>query len=239
MITVYGDSISVGLVYNESTGRYTLCRQSYLRNISAMGYQIQNRSVIGSTIDQGLRLFLRDHPKPGDLCLVEFGGNDSDLNWQEVSEHPEIFHDGKNSHLQFEHYLTDFIHQIKAFCLIPCLVVPPPIVSARYFDWVSKGKNADNILRYLGNKERIHQWHAGYSELINKAASAEKCGIIDFRSRFLKQGHFQDYICLDGIHPNEAGHRLMTECLLEWIESAGSEIHRAFTAERACTTVSS
>ena len=54
-----------------------------------------------------------------------------------------------------------------------------------------------------------------YSTEIHKIAEEENVSLIDIRSIFLKMKNYADYLCVDGIHPNAAGHRLIADYLIE------------------------
>jgi lysophospholipase L1-like esterase len=52
-----------------------------------------------------------------------------------------------------------------------------------------------------------------YSLEVNKLAMALSVPLIDIRSHFLKRKDYSDLICADGIHPNQEGHRLITNAI--------------------------
>ncbi|MBE6830962.1 MAG: SGNH/GDSL hydrolase family protein [Ruminococcaceae bacterium] len=89
----------------------------------------------------------------------------------------------------------------------------PPIDAQRYFAWISRGLNAENILRFLGDIEYIYRWHEMYNLAVYRLAMDQGVPLIDISSAFLKTGNFQDLICEDGIHPNENGHRLIGQTI--------------------------
>ncbi len=97
--------------------------------------------------------------------------------------------------------------------LTPILVTPPPLVSKRYFDWVSRNLNADRILAYLGDVEHIYRWQERYALMIRNVAREQGVRLLDIRDAFLAQPRMTDLICIDGIHPNEKGHAMLYDIL--------------------------
>ncbi|MNI72971.1 hypothetical protein D3C73_1289420 [compost metagenome] len=53
-----------------------------------------------------------------------------------------------------------------------------------------------------------------------RVAESTKTRMIDVRSAFLQQPDFTKFICLDGIHPNKEGHRIIYDKVLEFIRSS-------------------
>ena len=103
--------------------------------------------------------------------------------------------------------------------IVPVLLTLPPIHSKRYLSWISKGnpKSEQNILKWLGDVEQIHRWHAQYNNTLFKIAEATDTVIIDIRKEFMK-GNYEDYLCIDGIHPNEKGHRIIASQIERFIK---------------------
>jgi lysophospholipase L1-like esterase len=97
----------------------------------------------------------------------------------------------------------------------PVLLNLPPIDPKRYFRWISKGLDKTNILAFLGEIETIYRWQEMYSKEVEELAVKEKIPFIDIRSGFLNKKNFSDYLCADGIHPNEKGHLLISRAIRE------------------------
>lgn len=53
-----------------------------------------------------------------------------------------------------------------------------------------------------------------------QVASAAGVPVIDIRSAFLAQPDFRSYLCADGIHPNEAGQKLIYGAIRRQLPSA-------------------
>jgi len=91
----------------------------------------------------------------------------------------------------------------------------PPLVPEKYFKFItSNGPNPERVLAWLGDVGFLYRWHELYSNKIVKLAGFLQCRLLDVRSAFLSQKDYARYVCEDGIHPNEEGHRLI-ELVLE------------------------
>src|SRR5699024_3194909 len=84
----------------------------------------------------------------------------------------------------------------------PTILNLPPLDPKRYFEWISRGLNKDNILKWLGDIEMIYRWQEMYNMEVMVLATRMNVPIIDIRSSFLKFNNYRDFLCDDGIHPN-------------------------------------
>ena len=215
---LWGDSVGKGVVYDEARGRYRLTPERCERIVAAQGVRLTSFARFGQTVRMGYEEFRAEEAgsmAPGGTALIQYGGNDCDLDWQAVSDNPEIFHDGKTPLPEFGMLLRAFVRDAQERGLRPVLVLPPPLYSARYFEWVSRGRDREAILRYLGDVEHIGRWHALYVEAIREAAADTGSPVLDFYTPFLRAMNFPELMCLDGIHPSAAGQKLMAKTALE------------------------
>ena len=69
-----------------------------------------------------------------------------------------------------------------------------------------------------------------------QVASAAGVPVIDIRSAFLAQPDFRSYLCADGIHPNEAGQKLIYGAIRRQLprRKPTSGLLRRFCFENAC-----
>lgn len=208
-LVLWGTSIGKGVVYDEHRRRYALAKDRCANVMTAAGLQVENHARMGATIRDGMADLMETETHAGDIAVLEYGGNDCDLDWQAVSDHPDIRQEGKTPLAAFQELLNEFIRRVRARGMQPVLVNPPPLLSHRYYEWVSQNRDADAIARYLGDIENIARWHERYARVIERTARLQRCPLADFRGLFLDQPHMEDFICLDGIHPNENGQRLM------------------------------
>lgn len=213
-IYVWGDSIAKGIVMDEVRGRYRISKENCLTRLEKeSGVEIHNFAVMGNTSAQGLERMNAGMPNEGGVAVIEFGGNDCDLDWKAASEQPEIAQQGKVPLKLFGENLKKMIACARGAGMQPVLVTPPPLVAKRYFDWVSRGLNAERIFEYLGDVEHIYRWQERYALMIRNVAREENVRLLDVRDAFLAQPRMTDMICIDGIHPNEKGHAMLFDLL--------------------------
>ena len=211
-LSIWGDSIAKGVVFDEQRGRYAVCRDNCVSRLSRdAGVDVENFSVMGNTTEQGLRRMEGQPLKPGNLAVIEFGGNDCDLDWAAACEHPEVEQHGRVPLEAFGENLRAMVRRVRDAGMIPALVTPPPLVAQRYFDWVSRKLDKARILSYLGDVEHIYRWQERYALMIRRVAARENAMLLDVRDWFLSQARFTDLMCVDGIHPNARGHELLFE----------------------------
>lgn len=219
-VHLWGDSIGKGVVYDENRRRYCLAKDRCSALITAAGIKLENHARMGATVADGYADFCETETMPGDVAAIEFGGNDCDLDWNAVAEHPEVFHDGKTPLADFRALLSMFIRQAEQRHMSPMLVTPPPLISSRYYDWVCKGRDGEKILAYLGDVEHIYRWQERYAQVVREVAWKEDVPLLDLRAVFLDQPNLTQLYCLDGIHPNAQGQELMAKAVLSWAPGA-------------------
>ena len=214
-IYLFGDSASQGIVLDEN-GRYRVSRLGCVRLLKRKGLPIRNYAVHGYTILQGMDSFEQLPTEPGSCCVIQFGGNDCDLDWDAVSAEPEVFHDGRVPLTEFRENLVCFVMKARERLLEPVLIPPLALISSRFYRWVSRERNAENILRYLHNDmESISRWQERYANTVREVSVSEGCRLIDVRNWLLGRLDYPALLCDDGIHPNEAGHAAIAEAVSE------------------------
>jgi len=91
----FGDSIGKGVVYDPEKERYVPSANSFVKLIEQdEDCRIENCSRYGCTVTRGMELMEKNAEKieAADVVLLEFGGNDSDFDWEEISADPEAAH---------------------------------------------------------------------------------------------------------------------------------------------------
>jgi len=224
-IICLGDSILKGIV-NENY-HFSVTKNSFA-NICArqLGVELINSSKMGSTITKGISIFdfneEKYKEKSGSYIVFEFGGNDCDFPWSEIGKNPKAPH-WSNTNINYFHVkYVELINRAKSIGLKPVLLTLPPIDINKYFEYFSGGSNRDNILEWLeGDKLFVNTWHEMYNLEVFKIAA--ECGLplIDITSCFYKIKNHTQLICIDGLHPTEAGHKLIADSILEQLSLKG------------------
>ena len=225
---VSGDSISKGVIYDEARSKYVILEDNYVSLLQGkLKGAMRNTARFGNTLFKGFGNLKKDvlKEKP-DVVLIEYGGNDCDFYWEEIVNNPDAEHNPKTDFSAFEKMLLDMIDFLKTQGVMPILMSLPPLNADSYFKWVSGNNPASevNILKWLGSVTKIYWWQERYNSTIIKVAESTKTKIIDVRGAFLQQPDFTKFICLDGIHPNKEGHRIIYDKVLDFIRSSEPQL---------------
>lgn len=221
MICTFGDSIMKGVVSSQKdvSGRplYQVSEQNFVNRCrQRFGINIRNYACYGSTTTQGMKYINRHEKevKEADYILFEYGGNDCDYDWKSIAASPSDLHLPKNPLDVFVCQYQDLIKKIRNLNGNPVIMSLPLIDPDRFFDHLSLGLNRDNILSWLGGRTmHLYQWHEMYNVELFKMARRLRVPIIDVTSPFLELRNYSDFLCDDGIHPNEKGHALIAETI--------------------------
>ena len=221
-ICVLGDSIAKGVLFDAQRNRYAIAKENIGKQITqVIGNSVTNLSKFGCTVTDGLARFEKQKDVLQDCrtVLMNFGGNDSDFLWQEISAAPDELHKPKTPIDFFEQTYLKLIERVRKCGFTPVLLNLPPVDHTRYFAWISRELNADNILKWLGGTtEFIYRWHEQYSVAVHKIAQTANVKLIDIRSAFLERRDYCNYLSDDGIHPNETGHALIAGTVVQQLE---------------------
>ncbi|HVI40295.1 MAG TPA: SGNH/GDSL hydrolase family protein [Anaerovoracaceae bacterium] len=217
-VCIFGDSVAKGVVFDAVKNKYRLLKESFANIVERQqNISIFNFARFGCTISMGSEILKRHESELNafDYTILEFGGNDCDYNWAEISEDPLGQHVCNTPITLFREKYMELIDRVLQNGGRPVLLNLPPIDPKRYFKWVSKGLNGKNILAFLGEVDAIYKWQEMYSTTIEELASKERIPMIDIRSGFMSKKNFSSYLCADGIHPNEKGHLLISRAIRE------------------------
>ena len=198
----FGDSILKGAVLTDGpTLKYSLLQAGFLEQVClAKGLDLVNHARFGSTISVGRSVFDRfvHNIENGDIVLFEFGGNDCDFPWAKIGADAD--------------YPKEPFTPMDGFPL-------PPLVADKFYRHVTReldpaGK--ENVLKWMsGRTDFISNWHERYNLAVFSLGREMDVPVVDITTPFLLRTNYFDYICRDGIHPNEKGHEIMAERLLE------------------------
>lgn len=221
-IYAFGDSVLKGVILENE--RYKVCKNRF-SNIceDVLNVVIENKAKFGSTISIGEKSFeknieILDNPNI-EYVVLEFGGNDCDFKWEDISNNPNIEHYSNIKIDEFVKIYTEIIQIIKNKNKKPVLLSLPPIDAEKYINRFSRGLNKENILKWMDyNPYFLTNWHERYNIETFKLAINNNISIIDITSKFLEQKNYSIFLCEDGIHPNEEGHKLISEAIQEHIK---------------------
>lgn len=221
-ISVFGDSILKGVIYENNVYKVSKNRFSNICE-DILGISIENKAKFGSTVEIGKNIIFKNidliQQTQSKYVVMEFGGNDCDWNWVEISENPDREHFPKSTIKEFIEIYSNLIEELKNIGKEPVLLSLPPIDSIKYFEYISKKLNTDNILKWMnGDKQFLTNWHERYNIEVFKLAINNKIPIIDITSKFLEIKNYSELLCEDGIHPNENGHLLIANAIKEHID---------------------
>ena len=210
-LVIYGDSILRGITYSDEKSKYQLRNGYKLDTLKDMGLEVTNHSRMGATIDKGLTMLERslEDCDSDSFVLLEFGGNDSDYNWERISENPDGEFTPNTPEDSFATLYGKAIGMARSTGATVILSNLIPIDAEKYLDWISRKYDKKRILKWLGDTSMLYRFHEHYNRLVERIAKDNCCPLIDVREEFLLSHESKSLISLDGIHPSERGHRII------------------------------
>lgn len=217
-LRVIGDSILKGIQPNMESGRYETVNNIDFEG--ATGMPVENFSKFGCTVLKGFdfakRLFQKD--PHCSYVLMDFGGNDSDYDWAAIASDPfrSESHDPNTDPGLFLSTYSCLVDYVMSFGCTPVLMTLPPIIPKRYLKWTCEKKNLnyENILLWLDQDlGRVSRTQKAYSDIASALASFKNIRCIDVNGAFAATGTPESYMSIDGIHPNNAGQKLIHSCV--------------------------
>ena len=86
-LSIWGDSIAKGVVFDEQRGRYAVCRDNCVSRLSRdAGVDVENFSVMGNTTEQGLRRMEGQPLKPGNLAVIRRSSSTAACRWRRLAK---------------------------------------------------------------------------------------------------------------------------------------------------------
>jgi acyl-CoA thioesterase I len=217
-IQIWGDSLAVGITYDEQRGRYAISGERCPKRLSEeLPCKVVNNSKMGATVLDGLKLFEAAQPVEGALCVVEYGGNDCNLDWKHLSEFPQEEPQAKVEIATFTEKLGEFVTRIGERGMKAVLITPLPLHAERFFNWVSQGLNREAIRQALGDIQSIYSWQERYAIAVRNVAQKMGAPLLDLRDVMLANSNYPFLICRDGMHLCDDGYRYLTDYLLRRI----------------------
>lgn len=140
-ISVFGDSVLKGVIYENNAYKVSKDRFSNICE-DVLWISIENKAKFGSTINVGENIISKNinliKQTKSKYVVMEFGGNDCDYNWIEVSENPNKVHYPKSTIKEFIEIYSGLINELKKLGKIPVLLSLPPIDSDKYFKYITR-----------------------------------------------------------------------------------------------------
>lgn len=215
--SLFGDSIFKGARYDSDSGKYVVNDRFGFDEIARRaGLTVRNFSKFGCTVPKALNYVKKMFTKiDSDMVLMNFGGNDSDFDWDTIAERPQDIH---RPNTELDHFIDSYNRMID-FVLekrsLPVLATLLPFHEKRYLDHICKVRNLDrkNILSWVkGRDTSLSDHQKEYSDAVCEIASARGIPLIDLRSAFTGRNS-SSLIGPDGIHPSEKGQKVISDCL--------------------------
>lgn len=222
-LEIYGDSILRGVTYSAETGRYGLFCKDRFADLHGQGIETKNNSRMGATVDRGLELLKKNlgEDASGTVVIFEYGGNDCDYKWADVSENPDgEFLPNTPADVYTETY-REAISYARARGAAPVIASLVPIDAEKYMRWITKNLNYENILRWLGDVSMLSRWQEYYSRTAERLAYETGAPLLDLRSTFLLSHDYKSLLCEDGIHPTEKGHAMIDAAIARFVKKIG------------------
>lgn len=218
---IFGDSILKGAICDDAMRLHLRKNHSY-PYLSAAGFQVYNKSKIGSTMLKGKTAVNNcfDRFERTTTVLMGFGGNDSSFDWKtmffdaDTEKTPNVAPD------QFVSVYTDTIKKIQGAGATVIISNLPPIDAERYFEWISTQGPSMAIMEWLGDIGMLYRWHEMYNRLVEQIARKNGCLLLDIRTPFLVSHNFKELIGRDGMHPTEEGYDLIDEVIAKNLVTA-------------------
>ena len=221
-VVILGDSIARGIVFNEEKNRYTRLEDDCVSRIAEMSsdLEIRNLASMGRTCADALAVLESTDIRSGDYVVVEYGGNDSDMQWKQIADSPDTRHEARVPLPLFTQSIAALVERIRAKGAVPVLTTPLPVDAERYFSWITRSLDPSAVLRWLGDVQHIYRWQERYANAVRKIASVKSVALIDMRDAFLSCDNFADLLCSDGIHPNRNGHDVLYRTAVPFVSMA-------------------
>lgn len=225
-LAALGDSIIRGVILKAEglRERYTLSDKNIVdRCAEELSSDVVNLGKMGCTIPLGERILDKsiNRIEGAKYVLLEYGGNDSDYDWRAIAQDPTAVH---LPHTPLETYESTYqrvIHKVLQAGCVPLVLSLPPMDAERYFRFFTQGMSDDakaNVLRWLsGSTNTIMSGHELYNMATWKVAQRTGAQWIDITSDLLIGHQYRQYLCDDGIHPNELGQARIANTILQAI----------------------
>lgn len=223
-VTVFGDSLSKGMELKK--GKPALLKTCAVKMVAEhYNIDITNCSGFGQTItrlkEKGIvdEYIKKLNKKFRNVVVFCIGGNDSDFDWKVVGQTPEIDHQCKTPLKDFIEIYTNYVLKLKKKKVEVYLCALPVVSAKKFFEcYISNLTNPDNVLKFFkGDISIITRHQEIYNNAVRDIARTTKSHFLDIRTPFLDLKNLESYYCDDGLHPNEKGHRVIADAIINQI----------------------
>lgn len=237
-IIAWGDSILKGVVSGGDSKRFDITEKDSLSQAcAALGIELANKSVFGSWMTKTRRAQDRSlrNGASAQIGIIESGTNDCDYDWSAVSADPDAEHLQRCPLDEFSRLMEEAVSVARQNKITPVIMIPTPLVPEWWLNNICIGNDEAAIVKFIARKYglqggdqkaaagdcshdqkaaaamRLYQNQELFS--LKAAAIARALGvqIVDIRSEFLAHPNYKSLMCLDGVHPNQAGYDFMAE----------------------------
>lgn len=215
-IVCLGDSITKGRVWVEGD-RPRITRENYPALLARLlpGASVINAGVTGDTSEQLLARFDASvTPHEPEIVIIECGGNDCNFPWEKVAADPTAGHAPAVTERAFAANLAALIERVRAIGAAPLLTTLPPLDPSRYYAFLRQAYS-DSIAAFICRAGGIYHWQERYSRMAVDVAKSAGAAIAQVRALFLGAGDYFGLLSHDGIHPSEAGYRVITRAVYQ------------------------
>jgi lysophospholipase L1-like esterase len=192
--------------------------------IHGLAVRVINSGIGGNHTDQARTRFEADVLKHNpDTVVIQFGINDAAVDvWKDPpATQPRVDVASFGDNLKF------FVRRLRSKGIAVVLMTPNPM------RWTLKLRNLYGKPPYdPGSVDGFNVLLNQYAEVVRAVARSESVALIDVSKRFTEfgdqQGNRVDDLLSDGMHPNERGHRLIADQLIEQMVS--KDVQRSLIA---------
>jgi len=222
-VGVMGEETLKGIIFDETTGRFRMLKDNFVSLCKKrLNVYVSNVARARSTVLTGKRYYGRYRANFSGCVymFLMFGGNDCNYDWDAIAKEPNREHQPACSLELFREKYTALITEIKRDGIMPVLLSLPPVNANRYYHEICK-KRSEKAIRFWMNSDidYIRRWHEMYNLAIFNIGLDFEIPVFDITSPFFAQRNADDYLCLDGVHPNAAGHQLIADAICRHVES--------------------
>ncbi len=181
--------------------------------------EVVSRAMMGATVRKGRQLVERDTQRGlnAQYALMGYGGNDSDFDWQAISDDPAGEHKPRTELPEFRRILGETVELLRQKGVQPLLMTLPPIDAEKYLRFICRGgADRSRILSWLGDCQMIYRYQELYSDTVAAVAAEHTVPLIPVRRAFLWDQNYCRMISPDGIHLNMTGYRRLFDTIGSW-----------------------